>query len=99
VAPHWRNGAIGNAKWAGVRVRDLLADCGLDVDGMALGRVSHELLCAFSFFHLLATNSSTRSALTSLLVINQVSHDSVRMVNFIGEDTDETGVPCELDFI
>jgi sulfite oxidase len=24
VAPHWRGGAIGNAKWAGVKVRDLL---------------------------------------------------------------------------
>lgn len=36
VAPHWRNGAIGNAKWAGVRVRDLLRDVGIDVDGVAL---------------------------------------------------------------
>ena len=26
VAPHWRGGAIGCAKWAGVRVRDLLVD-------------------------------------------------------------------------
>jgi hypothetical protein len=60
VAPHWRNGAIGNAKWAGVRVRDLLADCGLDVDGMALGRVSHELL--------VLSRSSTYSRLTPLLV-------------------------------
>lgn len=40
VAPHWRNGAIGCAKWAGVRVRDLLNSCGLDVDGMSLGRVN-----------------------------------------------------------
>lgn len=38
VAPHWRNGAIGCAKWAGVRVRDVLRHAGLDVDGMALGR-------------------------------------------------------------
>merc|ERR1719320_759646 len=36
VAPHWRNGAIGNARWAGVRVRDVLADAGIDVDGMSL---------------------------------------------------------------
>lgn len=32
VAPHWRNGAIGNAKWAGVRVRDILGACGMEVD-------------------------------------------------------------------
>ena len=37
VAPHWRNGAIGNAKWEGVKVRDVLKHCGMDVDGMALG--------------------------------------------------------------
>jgi len=41
VAPHWRNGAIGCAKWSGVRVRDLLGACGMDVDGMALGKVSN----------------------------------------------------------
>jgi sulfite oxidase len=39
VAPHWRNGAIGNAKWGGVRVRDLLGAAGLPVDAMALGKV------------------------------------------------------------
>ena len=37
VAPHWRNGAIGNAKWAGVKVRDVLRECGMDVDNIALG--------------------------------------------------------------
>ena len=37
VAPHWRNGAIGNAKWEGPRVRDVLRAAGMDVDGMALG--------------------------------------------------------------
>eukprot|EP01064_Diplonema_japonicum_P006681 TRINITY_DN14525_c1_g2_i1.p1 TRINITY_DN14525_c1_g2~~TRINITY_DN14525_c1_g2_i1.p1 ORF type:complete len:599 (+),score=166.59 TRINITY_DN14525_c1_g2_i1:59-1855(+) len=37
VAPHWRNGAIGNARWEGVKVRDVLRHCGMDVDGMALG--------------------------------------------------------------
>lgn len=36
VAPHWRNGAIGNAKWAGVRVRDLLAASGMPVDEISL---------------------------------------------------------------
>lgn len=41
VAPHWRGGAIGCAKWAGVRVRDLLGAAGLDVDGMALGKVTN----------------------------------------------------------
>jgi sulfite oxidase len=39
VAPHWRNGAIGCAKWAGVRVRDVLGASGMDVDGMALNKV------------------------------------------------------------
>lgn len=60
VAPHWRNGAIGNAKWAGVRVRDLLKACGMDIDQMALG------------------NKST---------------EGMKICNFIGEDTDETGIP------
>jgi sulfite oxidase len=41
VAPHWRGGAIGCARWAGVRVRDLLGTCGMDVDGMALGKVQN----------------------------------------------------------
>ena len=58
LAPHWSGGAIGNAKWTGVRIRDLLKcalfcfltsrallmiasyrHCGMDVDGMAEGRV------------------------------------------------------------
>lgn len=39
VAPHWRNGAIGCAKWSGVRVRDILGAAGMDVDGMALNKV------------------------------------------------------------
>ena len=38
VAPHWRNGAIGCAVWAGVKVRDVLRECGLDVDDIALGK-------------------------------------------------------------
>eukprot|EP00662_Eupelagonemidae_sp_cell21_P032441 gene32441-3442_t len=37
VSPHWRGAAIGNAKWKGVRVRDVLKECGMDVDGYALG--------------------------------------------------------------
>jgi len=41
VAPHWRGGAIGCAKWSGVRVRDLLGAAGMDVDGMSLGRVKN----------------------------------------------------------
>ena len=36
VAPHWRNGAIGCAKWGGVRVRDVLGACGVDVDAISL---------------------------------------------------------------
>ena len=39
VAPHWRNGAIGCARWSGVRVRDVLGAAGLPVDAMALGHV------------------------------------------------------------
>ena len=60
VAPHWRNGAIGNAKWGGVRVRDILRACGMDVDGIVLG---HKSL------------------------------NGMKIVNFIAEDTDETGTP------
>lgn len=37
MSPHWAVGAISNAKWTGVRMRDLLKYCGLDVDGYALG--------------------------------------------------------------
>lgn len=40
VAPHWRNGAIGNAKWAGVKVRDVLKATGMDINAMALGQRS-----------------------------------------------------------
>jgi len=49
VAPHWRNGAIGCAKWGGVKVRDILAHCGLDVDAIALGNlcVPQAKICNF----------------------------------------------------
>jgi len=60
VAPHWRNGAIGNAKWAGVRVRDILRECGVDVDKVAL---------------------------------RQKEYPGMKIVNFVGADEDETGVP------
>ena len=40
VAPSWENGAMGTARWAGVRVRDLLRACGADVDALALGTKS-----------------------------------------------------------
>ena len=39
ISPHWISGAISNAKWGGCRLRDVLEYCGMDVDGMALGRV------------------------------------------------------------
>lgn len=39
LAPHWVVGAISTAKWGGVRVRDVLKECGLDVDAMALGQL------------------------------------------------------------
>lgn len=40
VAPHWRNGAIGNARWAGVKVRDVLEAAGMPVDDIALRRAT-----------------------------------------------------------
>eukprot|EP00039_Didymoeca_costata_P015873 m.275784 g.275784 ORF g.275784 m.275784 type:complete len:649 (+) comp16295_c0_seq2:1254-3200(+) len=60
VAPHWRNGAIGNAKWAGVKVRDVLRACGMKVDRIALG---------------------------------ECGTGGQKVVNFVGLDTDETGIP------
>eukprot|EP00056_Hartaetosiga_gracilis_P015397 m.241648 g.241648 ORF g.241648 m.241648 type:complete len:702 (+) comp24989_c0_seq1:224-2329(+) len=39
LSPHWAGGAISNAKWTGVRMRDLLREAGLDVDGIHEGRV------------------------------------------------------------
>jgi sulfite oxidase len=34
--PHWVAGAIGNAKWSGPRLRDVLRAAGMDVDGISL---------------------------------------------------------------
>jgi hypothetical protein len=34
--PHWVAGAIGNATWAGARMRDVLGAAGLDVDAISL---------------------------------------------------------------
>lgn len=42
LAPHWVVGAISTAKWGGVRIRDVLKECGLDVDAMALGELEIE---------------------------------------------------------
>lgn len=39
IGPHWVVGAFSCAKWGGCRLRDLLADCGLDVDNLALGNI------------------------------------------------------------
>mmetsp|Transcript_30225 Transcript_30225/g.50206 ORF Transcript_30225/g.50206 Transcript_30225/m.50206 type:complete len:397 (-) Transcript_30225:86-1276(-) len=39
LAPHWVVGAISTAKWGGVKIRDVLKECGLDVDAMALGEL------------------------------------------------------------
>jgi DMSO/TMAO reductase YedYZ molybdopterin-dependent catalytic subunit len=36
LAPHWVVVAISNAKWGGIKIRDVLKECGLDVDAMAL---------------------------------------------------------------
>mmetsp|Transcript_30509 Transcript_30509/g.35991 ORF Transcript_30509/g.35991 Transcript_30509/m.35991 type:complete len:597 (+) Transcript_30509:39-1829(+) len=37
--PHWVCGAIGCATWTGVRLRDLLASAGMDVDGISTRRI------------------------------------------------------------
>jgi sulfite oxidase len=37
ISPHWVIGAMSTAKWGGVKLRDVLADCGWDVDALALG--------------------------------------------------------------
>ena len=39
LAPHWVIGAISTAKWGGVKIRDVLRECGMDVDRMALGEL------------------------------------------------------------
>lgn len=39
LAPHWVVGAISTAKWGGVKIRDVLKECGLDVDALALGEL------------------------------------------------------------
>ena len=36
--PHWVAGAIGNATWSGVRLRDVLRASGMDVDAISLRR-------------------------------------------------------------
>lgn len=36
--PHWVAGAIGNATWSGVRLRDVLKAAGMDVDSISLGK-------------------------------------------------------------
>lgn len=37
ISPHWVIGAMSTAKWGGVRLRDVLEECGLEVDAIALG--------------------------------------------------------------
>jgi len=39
ISPHWIVGAISCAKWGGARIRDILTHCGVDMDGMALGKI------------------------------------------------------------
>mmetsp|Transcript_7532 Transcript_7532/g.10961 ORF Transcript_7532/g.10961 Transcript_7532/m.10961 type:complete len:506 (-) Transcript_7532:150-1667(-) len=39
LAPHWVVGAMSTAKWGGVKMRDVLKYCGMDVDKMALGEI------------------------------------------------------------
>ena len=42
IAPHWVVGAMSTAKWGGVKMRDVLKYCGMDVDAMALGESKPE---------------------------------------------------------
>jgi len=43
ISPHWIVGAFSNAKWGGAKLRDILRECGVDVDAMALGKTDpHE---------------------------------------------------------
>lgn len=42
ISPHWVIGAISNAKWGGVKLRDVLKHCGMDVDGVAFGDVNDD---------------------------------------------------------
>lgn len=37
IAPHWVIGAMSTATWEGVKLRDVLAECGVDVDAYTLG--------------------------------------------------------------
>jgi len=38
IAPHWVIGAMSCAKWGGVKLRDVLEECGINVDDIALGK-------------------------------------------------------------
>lgn len=35
----WVIGAMSTAKWGGVKLRDVLEECGINVDDIALGKV------------------------------------------------------------
>jgi sulfite oxidase len=37
LSPHWVVGAMSTAKWGGVKMRDILKECGMDGDALALG--------------------------------------------------------------
>jgi len=37
--PHWVAGAIGNARWSGARLRDVLRASGMDVDGISTRKI------------------------------------------------------------
>jgi len=37
--PHWVAGAIGNARWSGARLRDVLHAAGMDVDGISTRKI------------------------------------------------------------
>eukprot|EP01084_Bolivina_argentea_P301132 519427_1 len=41
IGPHWVVAAISCTKWAGCRLRDVLADCGLEVDKLALNQLEY----------------------------------------------------------
>ena len=43
--PHWVAGAIGNCTWAGVRMRDVIAAAGMDVDAIVLRKKEADPRC------------------------------------------------------
>lgn len=69
ISPHWVIGAMSTAKWGGVKLRDVLKDCGWDVDelGMLVQHVHVPLKLCFAL---------TRHSLLSLLLHSSWKQDA-----------------------